>query len=72
MLDYQKPAKLAKRCPCCGSAKILTDDPEWIAERALRSIAIECEECGLTMHAVGDTYNIAYREALTAWNRRAS
>lgn len=73
LYDFQRPAKLAKRCPCCGCAKIVTDDSEWSKQHGHeRSVGIECAECGLTVTGHGDNYGASYRDALTKWNRRAA
>ena len=69
-------AKLAKRCPCCGSTNIKMDDPKWLKENNLRLVEIWCEDCKLTAeaHVVLDGKDLAdaYRVALRRWNRRAA
>lgn len=74
-------AKLAKRCPCCGSANVVMDNPKWLKAEELSQVTIMCMGCGLRVSAFagylaseGKTFTLsqAYTKALTRWNRRAS
>lgn len=73
-LSYEVKAKLAKKCPFCGSDKIKTDDPEWLKNGDLEVVRIKCDECGaeVTAYTNGCDPIGGYREALKMWNRRAS
>jgi hypothetical protein len=75
-------AKLAKRCPCCGSDRIMMDDPKWLKSCDLNVASIWCKECGLTMNGFrgkwenGERVKLpieeAYRNALIRWNKRSA
>lgn len=69
-------AKLTKRCPCCGSTNIKTDNPKWLKDNSLRLVEIWCDDCKLKAEAHvgldGKDLADAYRVALMRWNRRAA
>lgn len=71
---YEIKAKLAKKCPFCGSDRIKTDQAEWIKNNELMVVRIMCDECGAEVRAYTDVCDPVggYREALTKWNRRAA
>ena len=74
LLSYEVKAKLAKKCPFCGSEIIKTNDAEWIKNGDLKVVIIKCDECGAEVRAYTDECDPigGYREALKLWNRRAS
>ena len=74
ILNYEVRAKLAKKCPFCGSDRIKTQDAEWLKNGDLKVVPIMCDECGAEVRAYTDECDPigGYREALKIWNRRAS
>lgn len=72
--EHEARAKLAKKCPFCGSNIIKTSKPEWITENEIEVVSIECDHCGATVKAYtdGPDFKNGYAEALKIWNRRAS
>lgn len=74
-------ARLAKRCPCCGSTKVLMDNPKWLKMNELQTASIKCADCGLEVTGYAGhrwvenkyvTLEQAYVSALKRWNRRAA
>ena len=74
-------ARLAKRCPCCGSENVLMDNPKWIKMNGLSVVTIKCGDCDMQVsgyaghHWVENrdyTLEQAYVSALKRWNRRAA
>ena len=72
--NFETKARIAKSCPYCGSRKIATIAPKAFRKNTLQAVYIKCDRCGAKMHGYDDDgdFNTAYRQALTAWNRRAS
>ena len=77
----QVKARLAKRCPCCGSENVLMDNPKWIKMNGLSVATIECGDCGMQVSGYAGhrwvenrdyTIEQAYVSALKRWNRRAA
>lgn len=66
-------AKLAKRCPCCGSEHIVAENPKWLKLHDLKCVTIVCTDCkvGVTGYVgAGESLANAYQSALIRWNRR--
>lgn len=73
-MSYEVKAKLAKKCPFCGSDRIKTHDPEWLKKGNHEVVTIRCDECGAEVNAYTDGCDPinGYCKALKIWNRRAS
>ncbi len=66
-------ARLAKRCPCCGSEHIVVENPKWLKYHDLKCLSIACADCkmGVTGYVgAGESLANAYQSALMRWNRR--
>ena len=72
--DFETRAKLAKKCPFCGSNVIKTKKPERVREGDLKVVVIKCDNCGAEVHAHTEECDpdTGYRIALKLWNRRVA
>jgi len=74
MMNYETKARLAKKCPFCGSKKIVTKRADFLRDGNLLTTEIKCDACGAEVRVYTDECDPAkgYREALKVWNRRTA
>lgn len=73
MMDFEVIVKGAKRCPMCGCEHIVADSRDLFESHNFRTVGISCNNCGLTLRkGYSENYDEAFKEAMTAWNRRAA
>lgn len=72
--SYETGAKLAKKCPFCGSKAIKTLSKAFVEETVTELVYIKCDDCGAKVEAFTDgcNFNEGYRQALKTWNRRSA
>ena len=74
MNEFEVKARLAKRCPMCGSERIVADSKSIFEEKDFHTVGFVCLGCGLSLRIgnMSHDYNEAYRATLKAWNRRTA
>ena len=80
--DYEKPMRLAKPCPLCGSKDVVTESRESFYDLKRPACTyVRCVDCDVQVFGdpvrdendkFVEDYNVAERQALKKWNRRTA